>query len=71
MTITPRIGASAIEFIRSKDGSEEKLVEHVSEELCEYLMNLGARKIHLTTGESPRAFHRQTTLTILRQEAEK
>lgn len=74
MTITPRIGVSAIEFIRSKDGSEEKLVETVSLEVCQWLMALGANREELSTwcSDGPRNyFNGDTVLTILRQEAEK
>lgn len=69
MTITPRITVSAIEFIRSKDGGEEKEIVCVPLDVCRYLLSVG---LYGETRVPDHAMYDDDdALTILRQEAEK
>jgi len=70
--ITPRVGVSGIEFVRSREGSEEKLVETVSLEVIKWAMDRGAKYFHMSSlGKAGAEFRPDLVLTILRQEAEK
>lgn len=72
VTITPRIGVSAIEFIRSKDGSEDREIVCVPLDVCQKLMNIGGQhhnSMSWKVGDDE--FSHDVTLSILRQEAEK
>lgn len=73
MTITPRITVSAIEFVRSRDGSDEREIVCVPLDVCQWLMDLGdsrnAMQSDLSRGKF--SYSAQDVLTILRLEAEK
>ena len=70
MTITPRVGVSGIEFIRSREGSEEREIVAVPLDVCRWLMQAGMRE-YLVSGIEPAEYDMPAVLYILRQEAEK